>query len=131
MEQIIAFDGEIMDARVALADDEPDARSVLKRLLLKIGCEVTCAVEDGAKLVEFCDDESIDIAILDLDMPELDGLATAEEMTRRGIPVILVSGHPDLREIVVEQEPLVTALAKPISSAALENALKLALGSNR
>jgi CheY-like chemotaxis protein len=116
-----------MNARVALADDEPDARRVLARLLERLGCVVTLMAEDGTQLVAASLVNNVDLVILDLDMPEQDGLETAEELARHGLPVILVSGHPDLHHLVLDQEPLVTALAKPIFSNELERAIRLAL----
>lgn len=116
-----------MNARVALADDEPDARRVLARLLERLGCVVTLTAENGTQLVGATLVNQVDIVILDLDMPEQDGLETAEELARHGLPVILVSGHPDLHQIVLDQEPLVTALPKPIFFDDLERAIRLAL----
>lgn len=120
-----------MEARIALADDEADARNFLVRLLSKIGYEVSYAAEDGRELLSIDLPACADIVILDLDMPGMDGLETAEEVTQQGIPVILVSGHPDLSEIVVENEPLVSVLPKPINSGDLQQALEQALRRSR
>lgn len=116
-----------MAIRLALADDNPDERQVMVQLLSRLGYEVSCAVSDGAQLLETCSREQVDAALVDLEMPILDGLATAEELTRQNIPVILISGHPDLADVVVEHEPVITALSKPITLPALQQAISLAL----
>jgi two-component system, response regulator PdtaR len=116
-----------MTIKVALAEDEPDVRQLLRKLLENIGYEVCCAVGNGVDLLESCRGREVDVVLVDLDMPVLDGLATAEELAGRGLPVVLVSGHPDLKELVLDAEPLITALAKPVTASALEQAVELAV----
>jgi FixJ family two-component response regulator len=62
-------------------------------------------------------------------MPVVDGLAAAEIVSERGIPVILVSGHPDARQVVVEREPVVARITKPATVEALQRAIQQALAS--
>jgi DNA-binding NtrC family response regulator len=59
----------------------------------------------------------------------MDGLAAADEMARQGIPVILISGHPDAYAVVVENEPVVARLLKPASVDQLRGAIDAALAS--
>ena len=99
--------------RFAVADDNATARNLLVLLLEALGHTVVCAAADGADLVDQCLNQSLDLTLVDLDMPKMDGLAPAEVLTVNGIPVILVSGHPDFAHIVVAHEPVVTTLATP------------------
>ena len=85
------------------------------------------AVGNGEELIEQCLHLEIDVAFVDLDMPIVDGLAAAEIIAEKGIPVILVSGHPDARQVVLENEPVVARLSKPASVEDLERAIKKAL----
>ncbi len=117
--------------RIALAEDEPASRNILVRLLVALGHEVVYAVADGAELIEVCVVEEIDLVFVDLDMPVMDGLATAEFMSNRGIPVILISGHPDAQELVLEHEPVVACVRKPASLQTLSAAIAEALASRR
>jgi response regulator NasT len=112
--------------RVAFADDEFDLRRVMARLLTQMGYEVVCSVDNGAALVEYCCGCEVDVALVDLDMPVMDGLATAQELAERGIPVVLISGHPDARHVVVEAEPVVACLLKPASAEELDRAIRSA-----
>ncbi|MDZ4656065.1 MAG: response regulator [Bythopirellula sp.] len=121
---------ETLPLRIALAEDEPASRNILVRLLVALGHEVVYAVGDGAELIEVCVDE-IDLVFVDLDMPVMDGLATAEFMSNRGIPVILISGHPDAQELVLEHEPVDACVRKPASLQTLRAAIAEALGSRR
>lgn len=109
--------------RIALADDEADSRRMLTRMITGFGHEVLFAAEDGHALLELQLAGKVDVVVLDLDMPNLDGLETAEEVSRQRIPVILVSGHPDLDSVVLRQEPLLAKLRKPIEARPLQQAL--------
>jgi CheY-like chemotaxis protein len=116
--------------RVAIAEDNADARHALHALLTLLGHQVVCEVGDGAALLEHCASDQVDLVISDLDMPGIDGLEAAEMISKRGIPVILLSGHPDVEHVNVEAEPVAGRLRKPATAAALEDAIRSALGSN-
>jgi two-component system, response regulator PdtaR len=113
--------------RIALAEDEPDIRTTFVRLLEHLGHRVICAVSNGAELLDQCSGQQVDVVFVDLDMPVMDGLAAAQELAQKGIPVILISGHPDAEELVLEHEPIVAAVSKPASPESLQIAIKQAL----
>src|SRR5438105_15965303 len=115
--------------RIAVAEDEPDVRKTFVRLLECLGHKVVCSAANGEELIDQCSYEKVDIAFVDLDMPVVDGLAAAEIVSERGIPVILVSGHPDARQVVVENEPVVARITKPATIEALQRAIQQALSS--
>jgi response regulator NasT len=117
--------------RIALAEDEPDLLVAVSRLLEKLGHQVVAAVANGSELIEACAAQEVDLAVADLDMPVMDGLTAAEELTERGIPVVIVSGHPDAREIVLENEPVVTRILKPATMESLQRAIDEALSTKR
>ena len=118
---------ESSQVRIALADDVPGIRKIMVRMLEQLGHKVICAVSNGAELVDQCYGQQIDVVFTDLDMPIMDGLAAAQELAQRGIPVILVSGHPDSEEVVVDQEPVVLCVSKPASLESLQSAIEQAL----
>ena len=118
---------QTLSVRIALAEDEPASRSILVRLLRALGHDVVYAAADGAELIDGCSVDSIDLVVVDLDMPVMDGLATAEFMSTKGIPVILISGHPDAEQLVVEHEPVAPCVRKPASLQALRQAIDVAL----
>src|SRR2546423_8999539 len=115
--------------RIAVAEDEPDVRKTFVRLLECLGHQVVCSVGNGEELIDHCNLADVDIAFVDLDMPVIDGLAAAEIVAERGIPVILVSGHPDARQVVVEREPVVARIVKPATIDALKRAIEQAMAS--
>lgn len=115
--------------RIAVAEDEIVVRKTFVRLLECMGYKVVCAVGNGQELIEQCCAAEVDIAFVDLDMPVVDGLAAAEVVSERGIPVVLVSGHPDARKVVLENEPVVARISKPATIQDLQQAIHKALAS--
>jgi two-component system, response regulator PdtaR len=128
IEKSMAENG-IPPIRIAVAEDEPDVRKTFVRLLECMGHTVVCSVGNGQELIDQCVQDEVDVAFVDLDMPIMDGLAAAEAVSEKGIPVILVSGHPDARQVVLENEPVVARIAKPASIDELQRAIKKALAS--
>ena len=116
--------------RIAVAEDSRAQRLFLTKLLEKLGHSVVCAAENGQELKSKCDGIEFDLAILDLDMPVVDGLTMAEELwLERKIPVILVSAHSDLEHVNAAVEPISACVSKPISIAELESAINQAMQS--
>jgi CheY-like chemotaxis protein len=84
--------------RVLIVDDSEDAASTLATLMEMSGYEVRTAC-DGLAALQTADAWQPQIAILDIDMPVMDGIESARQLRRRLPEVILVSltGHPNLR----------------------------------
>ena len=120
-----------VSVRIAVAEDEPDIRRTFVLLLELMGHKVVYSVSNGAELLEQSLDDKVDIVFVDLDMPVMDGLAAAEKVERKGIPVILVSGHPDSESVVVAQEPVVTRITKPATPKLIQEAIVQAMASRR
>ncbi len=118
---------QALSVRIAVAEDEPASRGILVRLLDALGHQVVHAVADGAELVDICCIEDVDLVVVDLDMPIMDGLATAEIFSQKGVPVVLISGHPDAQELVLEHEPVAACIRKPASLQTLRTAIAQAL----
>lgn len=76
--------------RVLLAEDEPLIRAGVRAILAgDPGIEVVAEAEDGAAAVELARLHRPDVAVLDIRMPRLDGLAAAAEI-RRLLPEVAV-----------------------------------------
>lgn len=69
--------------RVLLADDDVIVREGLADLLnQQDGIDVVAVAENGSEALRELSKQTVDVALLDVDMPVLDGLATAKEMAR-------------------------------------------------
>lgn len=92
-------------------------------LLEALGHVVVCAAADGEALVDGCAAGDVDLVFTDFHLPVMDGLAAAELIAAKGIPVVLVSGHPDARQIVVDNEPVTMLIRKPVTVDELQAAI--------
>ena len=79
---------------ILIADDDPDFIEIISDILTKAGKKVSLA-SNGQEAVERVAGGGIDILILDLKMPVLDGLGAFLEMKRIGhvVPTIIVTGY--------------------------------------
>jgi two-component system, OmpR family, response regulator len=87
--------GESMEKfRILIVDDEQDfLETIIKRLKTR-GIEVTGA-ESGYKALEFLDGHDVDVIILDVKMPGMDGIETLREIKKKKplVEVIMLTGH--------------------------------------
>ncbi|GAA0263965.1 response regulator transcription factor [Saccharothrix sp. NPDC042600] len=82
--------------RVMLADDEDLIRTALAALLsLEDDIEVVAQAQDGRAAVDAAAAHRPDVAVLDLEMPKMDGLEVTAEL-KRSLPtcaVVILTGH--------------------------------------
>ena len=67
--------------RIVIADDEPIIRMDLKRMLEDCNYDVVAEEGDGQKAVDAARNYKPDVGILDIRMPEMDGIAAAKIIT--------------------------------------------------
>lgn len=87
-----------MPIRVLIADDDALIREGLKIILQTDNSfEVVGCVENGLKAVEFCSSGQVDVALLDVRMPVLDGLEAARKISEHTLakPLILTTFDDD------------------------------------
>lgn len=115
--------------RIAVADDEPLMLRWYEQTLTKLGHEVIVTAEDGLELAERCSAHPPDLIITDIEMPNMDGLAAAEQIRgNQAIPIILVSAHHDEEYIArALQNHVLAYLVKPIKQPDLATAVALAM----
>ncbi len=89
-----------MNARVLVADDDPDLRQLLRLILQRDGYEVIEAA-DGEQALARAVDSAPSLILLDVMMPGTDGFDTCRKLKsdRRtnAVPVIFISARGDLR----------------------------------
>ncbi len=103
--------------RILIADDEAIRVMTLRTQLRALGFEVVAEATTGREAVELAARSEPDLAILDIRMPELDGIAAAREITaHRPIPVVLLTAYsePELVERATEAG-VFAYLVKPVS----------------
>ncbi|MGB3367187.1 MAG: response regulator, partial [Acidaminobacteraceae bacterium] len=84
--------------KILIADDDYLSRRVMSEILLREGMEVVM-VENGYQVLETLDESEFSIVLMDIAMPELDGLETTSIIRngfsniKRNIPIIAVSAN--------------------------------------
>jgi len=110
--------------RISIADDEPDMRDFLARILPRLGHEVVSAAENGRQLVADCQRLAPDLVITDVRMPGIDGLAAiAEIRSARPVPVIVISAQTNPALLLDFLVGPTRFLTKPISGQTLQEAI--------
>ncbi len=107
--------------RLIVLDDEAEIRTMLRRFLTAEGFEVR-AVEDSAKLDAFLQRQPYDLLILDLMLPDEDGLTVCKRLRAQGqtIPILMLTARGDPVDRVVGLEVGADDyLAKPFSPSEL------------
>lgn len=66
--------------RIIIADDEPLAIERLKRLVGQLGYTVVATAQHGKQVLDLVQQHQPDVVLLDVQMPELDGLSCAEQL---------------------------------------------------
>lgn len=89
--------------RVMIADDHPIVRDGLKKLLsLEDDIEVVAVASDGREVLDQVAQHQPDIILLDLRMPNLDGITTLQTLHQKSCPakVIILTASEDKNEFV-------------------------------
>ena len=116
-------------ARILVVDDEVDMRMALGNVLSRIGHQVFEA-GDGTTALEFLGREGVDIVLLDIRMPGMDGVQILRKLRERDqtTPVIMVTGYGSVESAVeVMQLGASHYLSKPFSNRDLIEAVERVL----
>ncbi|HEX7050620.1 MAG TPA: response regulator [Longimicrobiales bacterium] len=114
--------------RILLAEDEALNALALRSQLEALGHQVIGPARNGREAVELAHAEPVDLAILDIRMPELSGLEAASQIVdRRPTPIILLTGYSE-PEYVAQATfaPIFHYLVKPVSLEDLMPAIAVA-----
>lgn len=112
-----------MSKRILVVDDEPNVRLSYRVTLETEGLAVSEA-DCAARALELFDAHHFDLAILDMRMPEMDGLELLEEMRKRAISTtaVIITAYGDVPHAVrAMQLGAIDFLQKPLTPEALRN----------
>lgn len=118
---------------VAVVDDEESVRRALLRLLRAANLDAE-AFASGEAFLESLDKFRPDCVVLDLQMPEMNGLELQLRLAERGIrlPVVVITGHdePGMR-VQCMAAGASTYLRKPLDDKVLLEAINKAIATGR
>jgi two-component system LytT family response regulator len=113
--------------RVVIADDERPARSFLAATLREFeDVEIVGEAENGAEAVEIIEREQPDLALLDLQMPEVDGFGVVRLLRKGRMPLVAFVTAYDEFAVQAFEVNAVDYLLKPVERGRLREALNRA-----
>lgn len=123
-----------MPVRIVLADDEAIIRMDLKEMLTSLGYVVVGEAGDGRSAVNLARELRPDLVIMDIQMPDLDGIDAAQELSAESIaPVLLLTAYSqqELIQRARTAPAVVGYLVKPYRESDLAPAIEVALARYR
>ncbi len=122
-----------MKLRLLVIDDDPDLLLILTDWLQAAGHEVRSA-PDGEAGIAALGHTPVDLVLLDVDMPKMDGIQVLKLVSKRWpeVPVVMMTGHGSIR-LAVEamREGATDFVTKPFQHAQLEAAIAQAASRHR
>ena len=114
--------------RLLIVDDEAPARHRLRELLVdcaaRVPLEVAGEAANGREALEFASTHPVDVVLLDIRMPEIDGIEVARHLRKLAVPpAIIFTTAFDAYAIKAFEVHAADYLLKPIRAARLEEAL--------
>ncbi len=114
---------------ILVVDDEPQIRTILSRMLARIG-HIVAEAQDGSEVIERSTREPWDLIISDVTMPRLDGPGMIAQLRAIGhtAPIVLMTGRVDTEALIPIQECGAAAvLEKPFDRSSLLAAIATAM----
>ena len=113
--------------RILVAEDETIIRLDLVEMLTEAGYEVVAQAENGVIAVELAKQHNPDLAILDVKMPEMDGITAAEQIISIA-PVLMLTAFSQ-RELVdrARDAGVMAYVVKPFTISDLVPAIEIAI----
>ncbi len=113
--------------RILVAEDETIIRLDLVEMLTEAGYEVVAQAENGAVAVDLAKLHKPDLAILDVKMPEMDGITAAEQIITLA-PVLMLTAFSQ-RDLVerARDAGVMAYVVKPFSISDLVPAIEIAI----
>ncbi len=116
--------------QVLLAEDNPTTQNLLSILLQQMGIKVTI-VDNGQATLDFLAEETVDLILMDCQMPQLDGFEATTQLRAQGVstPIIALTAYARAED---EQQCLAAGmndfLSKPFKQSELREVLARWLG---
>jgi len=115
--------------RVLIVDDEPDIRELLEITLLRMGLE-TRSAEDYSHATRMLHDESFDLCLTDMKLPDGDGIALVEHIQQfcPNTPTAVITAHGSIDLAIKAMKcGAFDFVSKPVSLETLRNLVDKAL----
>lgn len=109
---------------ILICDDEPLAVERLSRLVTQLGHHVVATAQHGQQALELAQQYEPDVVLLDIQMPEMDGLSCAKRLADlQPMPALVFCTAYDAHALEAIQSQAKGYLLKPIAKTELEKVL--------
>lgn len=109
---------------VLICDDEPLATERLARLVTQLGHQVVATASHGEQAIELADEHQPDVVLLDIQMPEMDGLSCAQHLRELDpMPAIVFCTAYDKHALDAFKSQAEGYLLKPVMQQELQQVL--------
>ncbi|OTG67220.1 LytR/AlgR family response regulator transcription factor [Acinetobacter silvestris] len=109
---------------ILICDDEPLAVERLSRLVSQLGHHVIATAQHGIQALEMVQQYEPDVILLDIQMPEMDGLTCAQHLSRLNpMPAVVFCTAYDVHALQAIQSQAKGYLLKPIAKSELQTVL--------
>ena len=109
---------------ILICDDEPLAVERLSRMVTQLGHQVVATAQHGIEAIECVQQYEPDVVLLDIKMPEMDGLICAQHLSvLNPMPAVVFCTAYDEHALTAIQSQAKGYLLKPIAKAELQEVL--------
>ena len=120
---------------ILIVDDVAENRMLLETMLARLGCRTVCCV-NGAKAVDACGREAFDLILMDIRMPEMDGLEATRQIRAGNLnartPIFAMTASDDKNDQLAALEAGCTdCVHKPINRKSFEQKINRILAGAR
>lgn len=113
-----------MKIKVVVLDDDYSALTAIKNYCEQLDLSVIGAFDSPQQFINKIDELKFDLAILDYQMPQFNGLQVAEILSSKGVPIVFITGHR--KEIAEKAWDLncIACIEKPINIEKVSSAVQ-------
>lgn len=115
--------------QIFIAEDDPIGMAGFCTVLQGLGYQIAGKANTGRKAIEGVKQTNPDLILMDINMPDLDGLSALEEINKEQlIPCIIITGYNDVSLVErASQLGVFGYLHKPVDEYEIQSAIKIAM----